>query len=177
MYSTQTIDNRTKSGFITLIYKKGPKTKISNYRPIFLLNYDRKIFTKCLTNKLKPLMTNLSHKHQFAKPGKQVFSIANLFRDLWWDASDSKIDAYFVSLDFKKAFDSIDQHWLSRVLQKMNFLAKFARTINSFNRDANVHVLVNGFRTGPVPINKGVRKEDPLALACSYWRWNLLWRQ
>ena len=34
MYSTQTIDNRTKSGFIALIYKKGPKTEISNYRPI-----------------------------------------------------------------------------------------------------------------------------------------------
>ena len=38
MYSTQTIDNKTKSGFITLIYKKGPKTKISNYRPISFLN-------------------------------------------------------------------------------------------------------------------------------------------
>ena len=39
MYSTQTIDNRTKSGFITLIYKKRPKTKISNYRLISPLNY------------------------------------------------------------------------------------------------------------------------------------------
>ena len=36
MYSTQSIDNRTKSGFITLIHKKGPKTEISNYRPISL---------------------------------------------------------------------------------------------------------------------------------------------
>ena len=54
-------------------------------------------------------MTNLSHENQYAKPSKQIFSIANLLRDLWWDASDSKIDAYFVSLDFKKAFDSIDQ--------------------------------------------------------------------
>ena len=97
------------------------KTKISNYRPISLLNYDLKIFTKCFTNRLKPFMTNLSHENQYAKPGKQIFSIANLLRDLWWDASDSKIDAYFVSLDFKKAFDSIDQHWLSRVLHKMNF--------------------------------------------------------
>ena len=46
MYSTQTIDNRIKSGFITLIHKKGPKIEISNYRPISLLNYDLKIFTK-----------------------------------------------------------------------------------------------------------------------------------
>ena len=164
MYSTQSIDNRTKSGFITLIYKKGPKTKISNYRPISLLNYDLKIFTKCLTNRLKPFMTNLSHENQYAKPGKQLFSIANLLRDLWWDASDSKIDAYFVSLDFKKAFDSIDQRWLSRVLHKMNFPTKFIRTINSLNKDANVRVLVNGFRTGQVPINKGVRQGDPLSL-------------
>ena len=108
MYSTQTIDNRTKSGFIILIHKKGPKTEISNYRPISRLNYDLKIFTKCLTNRLKPLMTNLSHENQYAKPGKQNCSIANLLRDLWWDASDSKLDAYFVSLDFKKAFNSID---------------------------------------------------------------------
>ena len=84
--------------------------------------------------------------------------------NLWWDASDSKIDAYFVSLDFKKAFDSIDQRWLSRVLHKMNFPTKFIRTINSLNKDANVRVLVNGFRTGQVPINKGVRQGDPLSL-------------
>ena len=83
MYSTQSIDNRTKSGFITLILKKGPKTEISNYRPTFLLNYDPKSFTKCLTNRLKHLMTNLSHENQYAKPGKQIFSIANLLRDLW----------------------------------------------------------------------------------------------
>ena len=164
MYSTQSIDNRTKSGFITLIHKKGPKTEISNYRPISLLNYDLNIFTKCLTNRLKPLMTYLSHENQYAKPGKQIFSIANLLRDMWWDASDSKLDAYFVSLDFKKAFDSIDQHWLSRVLHKMNFPKKFIRTINSLNKDANVRVLVNGFRTRQVPINKGVRQGDPLSL-------------
>ena len=54
----------------------------------------------------------------------------------------------------------------------MNFPAKFIRTINSFNKDANVSidkdanvcVLVNGFRTKQVPINKGVRQGDPPCL-------------
>ena len=46
----------------------------------------------------------------------------------------------------------------------MNFPAKFIRTINSLNRDANVRVLVSGFRTGQVPINKSVRQGDPLSL-------------
>ena len=164
MHSTQPIDNRIKSGFITLILMKGPKTEISNYRPISLLNYDLKIFTKCLTNRLKPIMTDLSHKHQYAKPKRQIFSVANLLLDLWWDASNSQIDAYFISLDFKKAFDSIDQNWLSRVLQKMNFPAKFIHTIKSLNKDANVNVLVDGFQTKKVPVSKGVRQGDPLSL-------------
>ena len=46
----------------------------------------------------------------------------------------------------------------------MNFPTKFVRTINSLNKDANVRVLVNGFRTGKVPINKGVRQGDSLSL-------------
>ena len=164
MYSTQTMVNRIKSGFITLIHKKGPKIEISSCRPISLLNYDLKIFTKCLTNRLKPSMTDLSHEHQYAKPRKEIFSVANLLRDLWWDASNSQIDAYFISLDFKKAFDSIDQHWLSRDLHKMNFSAKFIRTIIPLNKDANVRVLVNEFQTKKILVNKGVRQGDPLSL-------------
>ena len=46
----------------------------------------------------------------------------------------------------------------------MNFPAKFIRTINSLNRDANVNVLVNGFQTKKVPVNKGVWQGNQLRL-------------
>ena len=63
-----------------------------------------------------------------------------------------------------KAFDSIDEHWLSRILQKIKFPAKFIRTINSLNKDVNINVLVNGFRIKKIPVNKGVWHGDPLSL-------------
>ena len=46
----------------------------------------------------------------------------------------------------------------------MNFPTHFIRTINSLNKDANVRVFVDGFRTKQVPINKGVRQGVPLSL-------------
>ena len=49
----------------------------------------------------------------------------------------------------------------------MNFPSKFIRTINSLNKDANINVLVIGFRTKNVPVNKGVRQGDPLSLCLS----------
>ena len=164
MFSTQTIHPQIKTGYLTLIHKKGQKNEISNYRPISLLNYDLKILTKCLTNRIKTIISDLTHEHQYAKPGKQISSATTLLRDLWWDVCNSKTDAYFISLDFQKAFDSIDQRWLFRVLQKMNFPTHFIRIIQSLNDNANVKVLVNGFQTQNIPIRKGVRQGDPLSL-------------
>ena len=164
MFSSQSVEPQIKTGYLTLIHKKGHKNEIANYRPISLLNYDLKIFTKCLTNRLKPLISDFTQKQQYVKPGKQISSATTLLIDLWWDVCTGETDAYFISTDFRKAFDSIDQRWLSRVLQKMNFPTNFMQIINSSNNNANVKVLINGFQTKNIPIQKGVRQGDPLSL-------------
>ena len=174
MFSSQSIEPQIKTGYLTLIHKKGPKNEIARYRPISLLNYDLKIFTKCLTNRLKPLISDLTQEQQYAKPGKQISSATTLLRDLWWDVCTGETDAYFISIDFRKAFDSIDQRWLFRVLQKMNFPTNFMRIINSLNNNANVKVLINGFQTKNIPIQKGVRQRDPLSLYLFLLAVNLL---
>ena len=164
MFSTQTIHQQIKTGYLTIICKKGQKNDISNYRPISLLNYDLKLLTKCLTNRIKTIIPDLTQEHQYAKPGKQISSATTFLRDLWWDVCNCKTDAYFFFLDFQKAFDSIDQRWLFRVFQKMNFSSFFIRIIQSLNDNANVKVLVNGFQTQNIPIRKGVRQGDSLSL-------------
>ena len=164
LFSTQFIKPQIKTGYITLIHKKGAKKQITNYRPISLLNYDLKMFSKCLTNRIKPLIPDLSQEHQYAKPGKQISSVTTLFRDLWWDVCNSESDAYFISSDFQKAFDSVDQQWLLRVLQKINFPINFIQIIKSLNNNAHVKVLVNGFQTKNIQIQKGVRQGDLFSL-------------
>ena len=51
----------------------------------------------------------------------------------------------------------------------MNISAKFIRTTNSLNKDANINVIFNGFQTKKVPVNKGVRQGDPFSLYSFLW--------
>ena len=58
----------------------------------------------------------------------------------------------------------MDQQWLLRVIQKMNFPTNFIQIIKSLNNNAHVKVLVNGFQTKNIQIQKDVRQGDPLSL-------------
>ena len=51
-----------KKEYISLIYKKGPKNIIDNYRPISLLNTDFKIFTKILIQRICHSLGDLVEK-------------------------------------------------------------------------------------------------------------------
>ena len=164
LFSTQFIKPQIKTGYLTLFHKKGSKDQITNYRPISLFNYDLKNFSKCLTNRLKPLIADLTHEHQYAKPGKEISSVTTLLRNLWWYVCNSESDAYFIFLDFQKAFDTVDQQWVLRVLQNMNFPTNFIQIIKLLNNNAHVKVLVNGFQTKNIQIQKGMRQGDPFSL-------------
>ena len=67
-------------------------------------------------------------------------------------------------MDFEKAFDSIDHQWLFQVLTRNGFAPKFVNTVAALYSGATSEVLVNGFRTRPFAIERGVRQGDPLSL-------------
>ena len=53
-------------GVISLLFKKGDRTQLQNWRPITLLNTDYKILTKALANPLKHTLPFLIHTDQTA---------------------------------------------------------------------------------------------------------------
>ena len=153
-----------KKGYISLIYKKGPKNKIGNYRPILLLNTDFKIFTKILTQRIRQSLGDLVQKYQYARPGGQILATTTLLRDLYWEAKYNDWEGYFISLDFQKAFDSVDHNWLYKVLNTMQFPPLIIKVIVELNTNAFSSIIVNGFITRPLLLARGVRHRDPLRL-------------
>lgn len=50
-----------RTGIVTLLFKKEDKTELKNWRPITLLNFDNKLFSKILANRMSTVLSDLIH--------------------------------------------------------------------------------------------------------------------
>jgi hypothetical protein len=76
-----------------------------------------------------------------------------------------KIDDLLISLDAKKAFDSVSHDYTRETLKAYSFEDKFIKYFNMLYNGLSVKVLVNGFFSENISIERGVKQGD--ALSCS----------
>ena len=67
------------------------------------------------------------------------------------------------SIDFEKAFDSLDHTYLFQVLEKFNFGPYFLQWVKTFYTNISSCILNNGFTTDLFCVHRGVRQGDPLS--------------
>ena len=147
-----------------LIFKKEDPKHLKNWRPISLLNVDYKILSKALTNRLSKVLASIVNEDQTCSvPGRAIFDNLALFRDTLDYINFTNETGILVSLDQEKAFDRVDRTFLSNALKKFGFGAVFQRWISTLYNDAVMRVLVNGFMTDQIPLERGVRQGDPLS--------------
>ena len=71
------------TGYIKLIFKKGIKYLINNWRAITLLNVDHKLLTKIITTRLRKVMPHIIDEDQTCGiPERQIFDNLYLIRDI-----------------------------------------------------------------------------------------------
>ena len=72
-----------RRGLLSLIFKKGEKKDLKNWRPISLLCVDYKIGTRALAARLQKVLSLVLHKDQTCGvPGRSIFSNLYLIGDL-----------------------------------------------------------------------------------------------
>ena len=131
----------------SLIPKTTPYNLVENFRPISLLNCDYKIFTKILSKRLQPILNEIVHESQYAQPGKDINDMNTLARDIIGDMGNSVLDSFFVSVDFKKAYDTVCHKYLFQILEKYGFPTHFINIIKEIFRDSGSHILINGYKS------------------------------
>uniref|UniRef100_A0A803K3B6 Reverse transcriptase domain-containing protein n=1 Tax=Xenopus tropicalis TaxID=8364 RepID=A0A803K3B6_XENTR len=153
-----------KKGVVTIIYKKGEKDKIKNYRPITLLNVDYKIIAKIFANRMKNVIAEIIGPGQVcAVPGRCIWENLYIVRDVLEDVMQRDQGIALLSLDFEKAYDRVNHDFMFTVLTRFGFSKGFINKLKVLYKNVTSEILVNGFKTEPIEVKSGVRQGCPLS--------------
>ena len=110
----------------TLLYTKGEREDISNWRPISLLNVDYKIIAKILAERLKSVLPNIIYPDQngYAN-GRNILEANRLLQDIIEYSEQEKINSSIIFLDYQNAFDRVEWGWALKCLNSFNFGPKY----------------------------------------------------
>ena len=155
-----------KRSCITLLPKKGKDLSfIGNWRPISLSSCDLKIVTKAYANRLKVVLPSILSEAQAAYvPGRDINFNNRLIRVARNYSVANSLDHCVVSLDAKKAFDSVSHEYLTKVMETYGFPPEFISVVRVLYENLTAVVQVNGFLSKEFKILNGVKQGD--ALSC-----------
>ena len=138
-----------RRGIITLVPKEdGSLLDLSNWRPITLLNVDLKIASKAIAKRIEPTLPNLIHSKQtgFVK-GRYIGGNIRLISEIMEYTSLQILPRILTSLDFRKAFNSIEWPFIMKTLDHFNFGSDIKRSIKTSYANKESAVQKNGFIT------------------------------
>jgi len=105
-----------------VIYKKGDRKSLKNWRPISLINVDYKICSKALSVRLSKVLQFIVDPDQTCSvPGRRIPSNLHLLRDILDYITRTNETGILVSLDQEKAFDRVNRTFFRIVLVCFGF--------------------------------------------------------
>lgn len=164
-YNTGELSISQKQGIISLLPKKGRDTLLlKNWRPISLLNQDYKLIAKALAARMKKHLTNIIHSDQtgFINDryiGENITRILNIMEY----AEEEHTAAVIMSIDYEKAYDSVEWKYMYKVLKFFNFGPQLIKWISILYTNITSCVVNNGWTTQFFKLARGVRQGCPLS--------------
>jgi len=153
-----------KNANISLFYKKGDPTLVSNYRPISSMNTDCKMYTNLINMRLAPWAVAKLH------PDQKGFVLGRLMNEHTRLASEvahlcdaTGTPGFIVGLDQAKAYDRVDQPWLLQVLVASGLPPSLILLISDLTDNCKSRVRINSGYSPYFTLKRGVRQGDPLS--------------
>ena len=155
-----------KQSYLKLIPKAGKDlTKIGNWRPITLSNTDHKLVTKAYSKRVTNAVKSKISEEQTAYIEGRLINdnIRAMIRTIDLANEDQTVDGIVISLDARKAFDSVDHSYIKDTLTAFG-LGNFVGIFNILYKGLKSDIIINGDIKRGYKIERGVKQGD--ALSC-----------
>ena len=149
---------------IMLIYKKGKRNNIENYRPISLTSNVCKIFMKIMKNRLYNQLDLQQPEEQAGfRRNYETIDHIHTINQVIEKAKEYKLDLYMMFVDYKKAFDLVKHKKIWESLSNQGVPRKLVRIIKNVYKEAKAYLKMEG-KKGPIfRIWNGVKQGDPMS--------------
>lgn len=157
--------NAINEGILIPLNKPSKPKKISNSRPITLLNISRKILSSIVLKRIKPILDNYVRVEQCGfRSGRCAGEIIWQYR--WLEACCERNDRSYriMGIDMSKAFDSINRSKLLNVLEEILYESEY-RIIRYLITNTTLKARINGNYGNTFYTRIGVPQGDALSPA------------
>jgi hypothetical protein len=164
-YNNNALDlRRLNYGVITLVPKVKEANTIKQYRPICLLNFDFKIFTKLLTDRITPMADSLISESQtsFIK-GRNILEGVVILHEVIHELKRTGRKGVVFKIDFEKVYDKVRWDFIQEVMVRKGFPPHWIKQTMSTIQGGRVCINVNGERPPYFATYQGLRQGDPLS--------------
>ena len=152
-----------KHSVISVIHKSGDVTQPQNYRPISIIPMLYKLFSKLLYRRLYPILDAAQSRDQAGFRGS--FSTIDhmfVFSMLHEKSEEFNLNTWVAAIDFKKAFDSISQHYLWDALEEQNVPHGYIRILRNLYSGQTAQVKTDALSRN-FEMHRGTKQGDPLS--------------
>ena len=150
-----------RRSIITLLPKgSGDENKhMKMYRPISLTNTDYKLISKVLANRLQTVLKKLINNNQVGYVvGRSINDHIRLIDDILNFSNYKNLSGMVVSLDYQKAFDTVNKQSILTALRRFNLGENFIRYVNTLISNTEASVKNANWFTRFFGTDRGVRQ-------------------
>ena len=144
-YAEGILPDSERTAVMTLIFKKGEEDEIGNFRPISLTNVDYRILAFVLSNRLQNIIPSIVNTDQTVYiKGRYMGQNIRLLLDIINNYNTKDKQGFIMTLDFTKAFDTLEWNFMFKVMKFFNFGESFIKWIKLLYEEPISYIKNNG---------------------------------
>ena len=157
------VPKKWKEANMIILFKKGNKRDLKNYRPISLLSNIYKLFTRVLTNRMENTLDRNQPREQAGfRSGFSTLDHLHTINQLKEKCQEYNKPLCMAFIDYEKAFDSVETQSVLNALHQQGVEREYIEVLKDIYTDCTTKVMLHK-ESEEIPIKKGVRQGDTIS--------------